>query len=168
VTGQHKTTTRRPRPPIMLRTLRRIFGAVIAILSPETDLFDAYRQTSYHPDLPWSELADQFRSLSIDATRHETARPAIAGTRITWDWLKSIGRRECLYRFRCVSVVITHVLYLTFSITASSRRKSMTSPLRWVSQRQSRQRVILFLPASKPSAFFWLDSGLQAIYSSCR
>ncbi|KAJ7169491.1 hypothetical protein C8R46DRAFT_848491, partial [Mycena filopes] len=28
------------------------------------------------------------------------ARPEIGGTRITWPWLKSLTRRECLWRFR--------------------------------------------------------------------
>ncbi|KAJ6455572.1 hypothetical protein C8R47DRAFT_943706, partial [Mycena vitilis] len=27
-------------------------------------------------------------------------RPEIGGTRITWEWLNSIRRRDCLYRFR--------------------------------------------------------------------
>ncbi|KAK6984441.1 hypothetical protein R3P38DRAFT_3231663 [Favolaschia claudopus] len=83
----------------MLSTIRRLFGAVLAVLTPETEFFAAHRRISQHHDLPWLRLPDQF-SRNSPAPRPEAARPQIGGTRITWEWLTSINRRECLYRFR--------------------------------------------------------------------
>lgn len=59
------------------------------------------------PSTSDSTLATPFAALELAESarqrrKPERARPQIGGNSITWEWLRSLQRRECIYRFRPV------------------------------------------------------------------
>ncbi|KAJ7723229.1 hypothetical protein B0H16DRAFT_1787931 [Mycena metata] len=77
----------------MLRGRKRLLALVIApLLGPEDNIFDLHQHLDHNPQHAWLELGENFSP--------PRARPDIGGTRISRDWLYSLKRRDCEWRFR--------------------------------------------------------------------
>ncbi|KAF7356210.1 DDE Tnp4 domain-containing protein [Mycena venus] len=73
------------------RVLCTLLGPILEM--DDTDIFHVHTATTSAPDDTWLGIPQP-------PPPRETGHPEIGGTQITYEWLKSLPSRDCLFRFR--------------------------------------------------------------------